>query len=218
VVELETSLGTMAIELEPDKMPITTDNFLAYVDDGFYAGTIFHRVVPNFVIQGGGFESGMLQKSTSAPIPLETHPDLTHVYGAVSMARTTNPDSATSQFFIVNAASGAPHLDGEYAAFGKLVEGSSVLDAISLVRTTIYDVPLEDVFVLAARRRWAPAACPCRCPNGTRRRSTRSAVIRTCRPRIGAARREPHEPHRKGYPRSNLTVYTQRGLRPQPKA
>jgi peptidyl-prolyl cis-trans isomerase A (cyclophilin A) len=153
VVELETSLGTMAIELEPDKMPITTDNFLAYVDDGFYAGTIFHRVVPNFVIQGGGFESGMLQKSTSAPIPLETHPDLTHVYGAVSMARTTNPDSATSQFFIVNAASGAPHLDGEYAAFGKLVEGSSVLDAISLVRTTIYDVPLEDVFVLAARRR-----------------------------------------------------------------
>jgi cyclophilin family peptidyl-prolyl cis-trans isomerase len=157
VVELETSLGTLAIELEPELMPITTANFLSYVDAGFYAGTIIHRVLPNFVIQGGGYEPGLLKKPTQPPIVLETHPELTHVYGAISMARTTDPNSATSQFFVVNAPAGAHGLDGDYAAFGIMIEGKAVLDSISAVQTSSQgghaDVPVEDVLVLSAKRR-----------------------------------------------------------------
>lgn len=157
VVEIETSMGMMAIELEPDKMPITTANFLSYVDDGFFAGTIIHRVIPDFVIQGGGYEAGLVPKATKPPIVLETHPDLKHVYGAISMARTTDPNSATSQFFIVNAPGGASNLDDQYAAFGNLIEGGAVLDAISGVATetqgTFDDVPVQDIVVTSAKRR-----------------------------------------------------------------
>jgi peptidyl-prolyl cis-trans isomerase A (cyclophilin A) len=155
-VEIVTSLGTLVVELEPDKMPITTDNFLAYVDDGFYAGTIVHRVIPSFMIQGGGFQPGLVPKATQEPIMLETHADLNHVYGAISMARTSDPNSATSQFFIVNDQTGASHLDGQYAAFGNLIEGASVLDAISAVPTetqgSFDDVPVDDVVVISAQR------------------------------------------------------------------
>jgi peptidyl-prolyl cis-trans isomerase A (cyclophilin A) len=157
VVEIVTSLGTLVVELEPDKMPITTANFLSYVDSDFYAGTIFHRVIPDFMIQGGGFQPGLLPKATQPPIVLETHPDLKHVYGAISMARTTDPNSATSQFFIVNSQSGAPHLDGEYAAFGNLIEGAAVLDAISAVPTetqgAFENVPVDDVVINSATLR-----------------------------------------------------------------
>ena len=156
VVEIETSLGTMAIELEPEKMPITTANFLAYVDAGFYSGTIIHRVIPGFVIQGGGYDANLSPKPTNAPIVLETHADLKHVYGAISMARTTDPNSATSQFFVVNGAS-ASNLDGGYAAFGNMIEGNAVLDAISGVATAseagFDDVPVEDITILSAKRR-----------------------------------------------------------------
>jgi cyclophilin family peptidyl-prolyl cis-trans isomerase len=158
VVEFVTSMGMLAIALEPELMPITTENFLSYVDDGFFDGTIIHRVIPNFVIQGGGYEPGLLKKSTKPPIVLETHPELTHVYGAISMARTNVPDSATSQFFVVNAPAGAHGLDGDYAAFGSMLEGSEVLAAISGVETTTTlsgheDVPVEDVVVVSAKRR-----------------------------------------------------------------
>jgi peptidyl-prolyl cis-trans isomerase A (cyclophilin A) len=157
VVVIETSLGTMTVELEPELMPTTTENFLTYVDEGFYAETIVHRVVPDFVIQGGGYISGLTEKETHDPIDLETHPDLLHDYGAISMARTKNPNSATSQYFIVNARAGAHDLDGNYAAFGRLIEGADVLDAISAVPTESqglwHDVPVDDVTVLSASRR-----------------------------------------------------------------
>jgi cyclophilin family peptidyl-prolyl cis-trans isomerase len=158
VVVLETSMGTMQVELEPELMPSTTANFLTYVDEGFYSGTLVHRVIIDFVIQGGGFTSGMTPKTpTHAPIALETHPDVLHVYGAISMARTNDPNSATSQFFLVNALGGAGSLDGSYAAFGKLIAGSDVLDAITQVPTETQgnfdDVPVTDVTILSATRR-----------------------------------------------------------------
>jgi cyclophilin family peptidyl-prolyl cis-trans isomerase len=160
-VELDTSMGKMVFELDDVNMPITTANFLAYVDAGFYSGTIFHRVIPDFMIQGGGFTSGLVQKSTNPPIVLETSPLDTHVYGAISMARTTDPNSATSQFFVVNAKGGVtgppPNgLDGDYAAFGHMVSGDAILDAISVVPTQstngFNDVPVTDVVINSATR------------------------------------------------------------------
>lgn len=155
-VQFDTSMGTMVFELEDEKMPNTTANFLSYVNDGFYTDTIIHRVIPNFVIQGGGYTSGLSPKATKPPIALETSADVKHVYGALSMARTSNPDSATSQFFVVNGQNGAPTLDGQYAAFGNLVEGAAVLDAISQVPTQSQsgfdDVPVSDVVVTGAKQ------------------------------------------------------------------
>lgn len=157
IVDIVTSMGTMSFELDPTHEPITTANFLSYVNDGFYADTIFHRVIPDFVIQGGGFTSGLNAKSVKAPIKLETSPDVLHDYGAISMARTSNPDSATSQFFVVNNQSGAHSLDGQYAAFGHLISGSDVLDAISQVAThsvgNFDDVPVTDVTIVSAKER-----------------------------------------------------------------
>ena len=157
VVEIDTSMGMLAIELDPVRMPVTTENFLAYVDAGFYSGTIIHRVIPDFVIQGGGYGPGFAPKATNPPIQLETHPEVTHVYGAISMARTTDPNSATTQFFVVNGQNGAHGLDGDYAAFGIMIEGSAVLDAISQVPTTstggFDDVPVDDVVVNSVTRR-----------------------------------------------------------------
>jgi cyclophilin family peptidyl-prolyl cis-trans isomerase len=151
IVEMDTSMGKMVFELDAVNMPATTANFLAYVDAGFYSGTIFHRVIPDFVIQGGGFSTGFVAKQTNAPIALETSPNVLHDYGAISMARTTDPNSATSQFFVVNAKAGSHSLDGDYAAFGHMIEGDAVLDAISAVQTQTQgsydDVPVTEVVV-----------------------------------------------------------------------
>jgi cyclophilin family peptidyl-prolyl cis-trans isomerase len=155
-IEIDTSMGKMVVELEEELMPITTANFLVYVDEGFFDGTIIHRVIPDFVIQGGGFTPGLSQKSTHPPIELETNPNVLHDYGAISMARTTAPNSATSQFFLVNAAAGSHGLDGDYAAFGMMTEGNATLDAISAVPTSTQssfeDVPVTDVVVNSIKR------------------------------------------------------------------
>ncbi len=154
-VVLATSLGDMVVQLEPVEMPITTDNFLAYVDAGWYDGTLIHRVVPDFVIQGGGYTTGLAVKPGDPPIPLETSDRVLHVRGAISMARTNDPDSANSQWFIVQ--SPASFLDGEYAAFGIVIEGLDVLDEISAVTTgsvgELDDVPITEITVTSATRR-----------------------------------------------------------------
>ncbi|NUP97686.1 MAG: peptidylprolyl isomerase [Planctomycetaceae bacterium] len=157
VIEMDTSLGKMVFELDPKNMPGTTANFLAYVDAGFYTNTIIHRVVPDFVIQGGGYSSGLVAKSANPPIKLEISPAVLHDYGALSMARTSDPDSADTQFFVVNAKAGAHNLDGNYAAFGKMLEGSAVLDAISGVTTQtqsgLANVPVTEVVVKSVVRK-----------------------------------------------------------------
>jgi cyclophilin family peptidyl-prolyl cis-trans isomerase len=148
-VLLATSLGDMIVQLDALNAPVTTANFLAYVESGFYDGTIFHRVVKGFVIQGGGFTPDLMQKPTDPPIPLETNPALTHVDGAISMARTDDPNSATAQFYLCDGPQ--PFLDGQYAAFGVLVDGFPVRDAIADVavgaENGFVEVPIEDVIL-----------------------------------------------------------------------
>ena len=147
-VELTTSMGKIVLELNPTKAPITTKNFLSYVNDGFYDGTIFHRVIGNFMIQGGGFEQGdgvATQKKTKAPIKNEGKNGLKNVVGTISMARLGDPDSATTQFFInvVNNPTLDPKDDSNpngftpdgYAVFGKVVEGMEVVNKIRQVDT-----------------------------------------------------------------------------------
>ena len=150
-------MGKMVFELDSINMPSTTANFLAYVDAGFFTDTIIHRVIPSFVIQGGGFMSGLVQKSTNAPVDLETSPAILHDYGVISMARTSDPNSATSQFFVVNAKAGSHSLDTQYAAFGRMLQGGAVLDAISAVPTqaqaSFKDVPVTDVVVKSITRK-----------------------------------------------------------------
>jgi peptidyl-prolyl cis-trans isomerase B (cyclophilin B) len=158
---METSLGTIKIELDADKAPITVKNFLTYVDEGFYDGTVFHRVIPNFMIQGGGMEPGMKQKKTHATIKNESSNGLANKRGTLAMARTSVPDSASSQFFI-NVVDNA-FLDkaqaGDrvgYCVFGKVVEGMDVVDKIKAVKTTDKsghgDVPVTDVVIRSVRR------------------------------------------------------------------
>lgn len=129
-VVLQTSLGLVLIELYPEKAPLSVENFLQYVDDGFYEGVIFHRVVPNFVVQVGGFDAQYQRKPTRSAIKNESDNGLINLRGTLSMARTMSPDSATSQFFI--SLRDNPHLDGQggpgYAVFGKVVEGMDVID------------------------------------------------------------------------------------------
>src|SRR5205085_7288857 len=137
---METSHGTITIELEDDKAPITVKNFLAYVDEGFYNGTIFHRVIPNFMIQGGGFEPGMKQKNVKAAIKNESTNGLSNKRGTLAMARTNVADSATSQFFINvkdnDFLDRAQAQDGVgYCVFGKVVDGLDVVDKIKAVKT-----------------------------------------------------------------------------------
>ena len=161
VVEMQTSLGAIRLELYPDKAPITVDNFLDYVRDGFYDGTIFHRVVPGFVIQGGGFTADMTEKDTRAPIENEAHNGLLNSRGTICMARTPDPHSATSQFFINTVDNAALDFRDRtqrgfgYAVFGKVVEGLEVIDAIEKVDTTFVDgyddVPREPVIIETAR-------------------------------------------------------------------
>ena len=132
-VVFETSLGPLLIELYPNKAPISVDNFLQYVDSGFYNGVIFHRVVPNFVVQVGGFDEKYQQKPTRAAIKNESDNGLQNLRGTLSMARTMSPDSATSQFFI--SLRDNPHLDAQpgrpgYAVFGKVISGMDVVDKL----------------------------------------------------------------------------------------
>jgi parallel beta-helix repeat protein len=149
-VVIETSLGDMLLDIYPNIMPITSTNFKLLADIDFFDGLVFHRVIENFVIQGGGYYPNGTQKdSPFGPINLETHPDVLHVDGAISMARTSNPNSATSQFFICDTAQ--PHLDGNYSAFGKITEGFDVLQIITSVETTmkygLSNWPVDDVII-----------------------------------------------------------------------
>lgn len=138
-VLLSTSQGDIVLELDAQKAPRTVDNFLQYVRDRHYDGTVFHRVISNFMIQGGGFTADMVQKTTRAPIPLEAGNGLRNDRGTVAMARTRDPNSATSQFFINvvdNASLNAPGPDGHgYAVFGKVVSGMEVVDKIRSLPT-----------------------------------------------------------------------------------
>lgn len=138
-VKFATSAGDFVVEVYPDKAPKTVENFLQYVKDKHYDGTVFHRVIDGFMIQGGGFTADMQQKPTKAPIPLEASNGLKNDTYTIAMARTGNPNSATSQFFINvkdNAMLNAPSPDGHgYAVFGKVVEGTAVVDKIKAVAT-----------------------------------------------------------------------------------
>lgn len=155
-VVMETSLGNMTIELDAEKAPITVANFLSYVDEGFYNNTIFHRVIQDFMIQGGGFEPGMKQKKTKPPIENESGNGLSNVPGSIAMARTNDLNSATSQFFI-NVVDNSRSLDQpRYCVFGKVVAGMDVADKIRKVKTTNKaghgDVPATEVVIQSVRR------------------------------------------------------------------
>ena len=157
-VLLTTNHGNIKIELDAEKAPKTVANFLAYVNDGFYANTIFHRVIDGFMIQGGGFEPGMTQKPTKNQIENEAKNGLKNVKYSVAMARTSDPHSASAQFFINitnNSFLDFPGQDGwGYCVFGTVTEGSDVVDKIKGVKTTrsgmFQDVPAEDVVILKA--------------------------------------------------------------------
>jgi peptidyl-prolyl cis-trans isomerase A (cyclophilin A) len=155
VVLMETSMGNVKIQLDPQKAPISVKNFLDYVNSGFYNGTIFHRVIPGFMIQGGGFTAELTQKKTNAPIKNEADNGLKNDRGTIAMARTGDPNSATAQFFINvvnNNALNRPSPDGfGYAVFGKVTEGMDVVDKITGVKTGISkgfrDVPEAAVLI-----------------------------------------------------------------------
>lgn len=160
-VILETTKGSITLELDSEAAPKTVENFLSYVDDGFYDGTIFHRVIANFMIQGGGMLPDLSSKPDSkAPIENEAKTGLSNKRGAIAMARTADPHSATSQFFINvvdNDFLNHPGQDGwGYCAFGEVVDGMDVVDAIRNVKTTSKppydDVPVEDVVITSAKR------------------------------------------------------------------
>jgi len=157
MVKLHTNFGPITLELDATAAPDTVANFLRYVEDGHYDGTIFHRVIDGFMVQGGGFTADMNQKPTRAPIQNEAANGLKNVRYSVAMARTPNPHSATAQFFI-NVADNAfldyrePSAQGYgYCVFGKVVEGQDVVDRIRKVRTGLrgghQDVPMEDVLI-----------------------------------------------------------------------
>ena len=160
MVKLHTTHGVITLELNAEKAPITVKNFLDYVNSGFYSGTIFHRVMDNFMIQGGGFEPGMKQKPVNAPITNEAANGLKNEKFTVAMARTPNPHSATAQFFI-NVKDNdfldftAPNSNGfGYCVFGKVIDGTEVLDKIRSVstgsRSGHENVPLQDVVIIRA--------------------------------------------------------------------
>ena len=162
MVIIKTSLGDIQVKLVADKAPLTVANFLAYVDAGFYNGTIFHRVIDGFMIQGGGFDANMRQKETRAPIKNEAANGLQNKRGTIAMARTMVVDSATAQFFINVKDNGfldfrAPNPQGfGYCVFGEVVAGMDVVDKIKSVRTTtkagMGDVPLETVEIISVTR------------------------------------------------------------------
>ena len=156
VATMNTNMGTIKIELFPDKAPVTVKNFISYVNDGFYDGTIFHRIINNFMIQGGGFLPDGTQKKTKAPITLESNNNLSNTVGTIAMARTNEPNSATSQFFINVKDNDFLNYKNDqnpgYAVFGKVVSGMDVVNAIKGVQTTTkgayQDWPVEDVKII----------------------------------------------------------------------
>jgi len=159
-VVLATSLGDVTVELFADKAPLTVKNFLEYVDAGFYNGTLFHRVIPGFMIQGGGFGPDMQQKQTRPPVKNEADNGLRNSRGTLAMARTSDINSATSQFFVNltdNTFLDHQVRDFGYAVFGKVVGGMDVVDKIAAVRTGTkgmhQNVPLEPVAITSARRK-----------------------------------------------------------------
>ncbi len=158
MIVLKTNLGDITIELDTEKAPATSENFTQYVKDGHYDGTIFHRVINNFMIQGGGFEAGMKEKDTRAPIKNEANNGLSNAVGSIAMARTMEPHSASAQFFI-NVADNKfldyPGQDGwGYCVFGKVTDGMDVINKMKNVETGFngghQDVPVEDVIITKA--------------------------------------------------------------------
>ncbi|HQQ62420.1 MAG TPA: peptidylprolyl isomerase [Pseudomonadales bacterium] len=158
-VEIKTSEGDITIELDEKSSPVTVANFLKYVDDGFYTGTLFHRVIADFMIQGGGMTAGMAEKPTSVTIKNESANGLKNLRGSIAMARKQDPDSASSQFYI-NLADN-PNLDGTqqtpgYTVFGRVTAGMDVVDRIASAPTgrvgMFQDVPVKDVVILGTSR------------------------------------------------------------------
>ena len=159
LVELNTNLGSIVVELYPKKARATVKNFLEYVDSGFYDGTIFHRVIDGFMIQGGGFDVEMKQKKTNDPIMNESNNELSNTFGTISMARTSDPHSATSQFFI--NVSNNTYLNYQndqkpgYCVFGRVVEGINIVNQIKQVAVTsrkfYKNVPVAPVIIKRAR-------------------------------------------------------------------
>ncbi|MGW6976347.1 peptidylprolyl isomerase [Streptomyces sp. NPDC054952] len=157
-VLLTTSFGDIEIELNAEKAPISTKNFLEYVDSGFYNNTIFHRVIPGFMVQGGGFTDQLVQKSTRDPIRNEAGNGLQNTRGTVAMARTSDPDSATSQFFF-NVADNDflnPGRDRGYAVLGKVTKGMEIVDQIVATPTGLKngmrDLPTDPIYIKSAKR------------------------------------------------------------------
>jgi cyclophilin family peptidyl-prolyl cis-trans isomerase len=160
-VKLRTNAGEILVELYPEASPETVENFLAYVDSGFYAGTIFHRVIPNFMVQGGGFTAEMIEKPTREPVVNESRNHLHNERGTLAMARTDDPDSATAQFFINVRANLRLDFDyvtrkAGYTVFGRVIDGMDVVDGISLTSTTSVagfdDVPEKPIVIESAER------------------------------------------------------------------
>ncbi|HWY88876.1 MAG TPA: peptidylprolyl isomerase [Gemmataceae bacterium] len=158
-VVMDTSMGNVTIELFQDRAPITVDNFLRYVDAKHYDGTIFHRVIPDFMIQGGGMEPGLKERITLAPIKNESSNGLANERGTIAMARTNDPDSASAQFFINvndNARLNRSAANAGYAVFGRVVDGMDVVDKIRYMQTARRgphdDVPVQDVMIRSVRR------------------------------------------------------------------
>ena len=157
---MQTSMGKLVITLLPEKAPLSVANFLAYVDEGFYDNTLFHRVIPGFVIQGGGFDASMRKKPTKAPIVNESDNGLANRRGTLSMARLPDPDSATTQFFINlenNTSLNASFNKPGYAVFAEITDGLPIIDMISRVRTGTVkhyqDVPLDPILILSVQRK-----------------------------------------------------------------
>lgn len=155
-VKVDTNMGSFVLELNAKAAPKTVANFLSYVKSGFYKNTLFHRVIPNFMIQGGGFTTGMEEKDTRAAIALESRNGLSNKRGTIAMARTSDPNSATSQFFINvrdnHFLDAAQSQDGHgYAVFGRVISGMNTVDAIARVKTHSVgyydDVPIRDVII-----------------------------------------------------------------------
>jgi cyclophilin family peptidyl-prolyl cis-trans isomerase len=159
MIRFETSHGPFTVELFPKEAPVSVENFLRYVDDGFFDGTIFHRIVPGFVLQGGGLTADFANKKTRAPISNEAKNGLKNARGTLSMARTSDINSATSQFFVNlvdNAFLDHGTRDYGYAVFGRVSDGMDVIDKIARVKTGrrsgYTDAPLEDAIILSAKR------------------------------------------------------------------
>jgi peptidyl-prolyl cis-trans isomerase A (cyclophilin A) len=156
LVEIKTSAGDFVVELDAKRSPITTNNFLAYVDAGHYDKAVFHRVIKDFVVQGGGYDEQIHEKSTRAPIKLEAQNGLKNTRGSLAMARTSQPDSATAQFFINvsdNTMLDYPSPDGHgYAVFGKVVSGMETIDKIQHSPTGPGDQPKAPIVIFSAKR------------------------------------------------------------------